>query len=79
MQVDTKRDMTVDELQVGEQSFIAQFDSARLEAKLLAMGILPGKPLEVIRRSALGHTLYIKVDGRLLALRKSEAACIQVK
>ena len=71
--------MTVNELSTGEKSLITEFSDPRIEAKLLAMGILPGRPLELVRRSALGNTLYIKVDGLLLALRKEEAACIQLK
>lgn len=71
--------MTVDELRTGEKSLIHQFSDPQIEAKLLAMGVLPGRPLELVRRSMLGHTLYIKVDGLLIALRKEEAQCVQLK
>lgn len=71
--------MTVNELNIGEKCLISQFNDPRIEAKLMAMGIFPGRPLELIRRSTLGHTLYIRVDGLLMALRKEEASCIQLK
>lgn len=45
----------------------------------MAMGVLPGSMVNVLRLSPWGEGLYIKVDNQLIALRKEEAACIVMK
>lgn len=55
------------------------FNDFELSQKLLLMGVLPGSKIKMIRKSPLGMTLYFKVDGNYLALRKSEAEAIIVK
>jgi len=46
--------------------------------KYLCMGVLPGSCVEMIRKAA-GETCYFKIDGRTLAVRKEEAACLLLK
>lgn len=48
-------------------------------ARLMEMGVLPGLPLEVIRRAPLGYPVEIKVRSMLLTLRESEATCIELE
>ena len=47
--------------------------------RLMEMGVLPGLPLEVIRKAPLGFPIEIKVRGILLTLRKAEAKCIELE
>ena len=37
--------------------------------KLMAMGVLPGSVVDVLRKAPFGHVYYIKVDGQRMALR----------
>lgn len=45
----------------------------------MAMGILPGSRIELVRKSPLGGGWFVKVDNTYIALRKQEAACIVLK
>ncbi|MGB0347437.1 MAG: FeoA family protein [Balneolaceae bacterium] len=47
--------------------------------RLMEMGVLPGLPLDVIRRAPLGFPIEIKVRGMLLTLREVEAKCIELE
>jgi ferrous iron transport protein A len=45
----------------------------------MAMGILPGTSIKVIRRAPFGGGCYVKADNMLLALRKDEACSIVLR
>ncbi len=45
----------------------------------MAMGILPGSVVKIIRRAPFGGGCYIKADNILLALRKDEACTIVIR
>lgn len=47
--------------------------------RLLEMGVIPGLPLELVRRAPLGYPIEIKVQGMLLTLREPEARCIEIE
>ncbi len=47
--------------------------------RLMEMGVLPGLPIEVIRKAPLGFPIEIKVRGILLTLREVEAKCIELE
>ncbi len=63
----------------GNSGQIAYYAGNEVGAKLIAMGVLPGSKVEVLRYSPWGEGLYVKVDNQLIALRKEEAACIVMK
>lgn len=42
----------------------------------MAMGLLPGSRVAIVRRAPFGGGWYVKVDNFYLALRKEEAASI---
>ncbi|HHS95902.1 MAG TPA: ferrous iron transport protein A [Phaeodactylibacter sp.] len=64
------------ELAVGEQRKLSGITDPQLEGKLMAMGMLPGVRIELVRTALSGNTLYIKFNGYCLALRRSEARMI---
>ncbi len=67
------------QMKPGKAGFVAQFTNEQLGCKLLAMGVLPGSRVEIVREGAFGGSLYLKVDGNYLALRRQEAACILLR
>ncbi len=67
------------EIQQGESAIISYFTDPRVGAKLLSMGILPGYPIVILRKTINGHTFYVKVGENQFAIRKKEAACIVLK
>ncbi|MCB0654791.1 MAG: ferrous iron transport protein A [Saprospiraceae bacterium] len=40
--------------------------------KLMAMGVLPGSKVDILRKAPFGKVYYVKVDGQRLALRQDE-------
>lgn len=72
---------TLDQLQAGEAGEVARFliESSPLRRRLLALGLLPGTTLEVLRRAPLGDPLQIRVRDTSFALRGNEASVIQVR
>jgi ferrous iron transport protein A len=56
--------------------YVARFLDERIAGKLMAMGVLPGSHVRLIRRAPFGGGWYVKVDNLLLALRQQEIECI---
>jgi Fe2+ transport system protein FeoA len=71
--------MNLADLKENEEGFLLRFEDEHLAVKLMAMGVLPGSRLRMIRKNSSGKTLYVRVDQMHLAIRKSEAACIVLK
>ncbi|HHJ50957.1 MAG TPA: ferrous iron transport protein A [Phaeodactylibacter sp.] len=67
------------EIREEEPAIISYFTDPRVGAKLLSMGILPGYPIKILRKTARGKTFYVKVGDNRFAIRKKEAACIVLK
>ncbi len=61
-----------------ERGVVCGFADECFAHKYLCMGVLPGSKVELIRKAA-GQTCYFKIDGRTLAVRKEEAACLLLK
>jgi ferrous iron transport protein A len=67
------------ELVCGECAIIERLERTLLGLKLLEMGCLPGKAIELIRTAPMGGPLYLKVGAQSLALRPEEAEGIEVR
>lgn len=48
-------------------------------AKLLAMGLLPGTVIELVRSAPLGDPMELRVRGYGLSLRRAEAAVLELE
>jgi len=72
----TNRVHTLAEQSSGE---ITAFTNDRIAGKLMAMGVLPGSHIKLMRRAPFGGGWYVKVDDMLLALREEEVNSIEVK
>ncbi|MFK8056148.1 MAG: ferrous iron transport protein A [Saprospiraceae bacterium] len=64
------------ELDRREKGVVCGFADDCFARKYLSMGILPGSRVELVRKAPVGQTCYFKIDGRSLAVRKKEAACL---
>jgi ferrous iron transport protein A len=63
----------------GKGELVSHFADEQVASKLMAMGILPGSRIQLIRKSPFGGGWFVKVDNTYIALRKQEAACIVLK
>lgn len=66
-------------IEVGGSGVVSHYKDELLAGKLMAMGILPGSRVQLIRKAPIGGGCYVKVDNLLIALRQSEAANIVLK
>lgn len=75
------QETTLNELSIGDQAIITDFAAAELSfrRKLLALGVMPGAKVCIIRRAPLGDPIQITIRGTSLALRSHEAATIHAR
>jgi len=69
---------TLADLIVGEIGVIDDIPYDSVPLKLLEMGCLPGKEVELLQIAPLKDPLYIRVNGSHLAIRKETATLIIV-
>lgn len=69
---------TIANLSVGEKGIIQDISYDNVPLKLLEMGCLPGKEVELIQVAPMKDPLYIRVNGSHLAIRKETAELIQI-
>jgi ferrous iron transport protein B len=70
---------TLDQLPIGSGAVVHHVGCDRPVARrLMEMGLLPGTPIETVRRAPLGDPLEIRLRGYLLSLRLADAALIQL-
>lgn len=73
--------ITLDQLSQKSRGLIQGFQTTDLamRRKLLAMGIIPGCEVEVVRSAPFGDPIQIKLRGFQLCLRLREAAAILIE
>ncbi|MCE9638296.1 MAG: ferrous iron transport protein A [Planctomycetes bacterium] len=49
-----------------------------LRERLVELGFTPGQRVEVISLAAFGGPIHVRVRGGSIAVRRDEAACVQV-
>lgn len=62
----------------GKSATVSYLADAQFAGRLMAMGVLPGSHVEVLRSAPFGGGFYIKADNLLIALRNEEAELIFV-
>jgi len=72
-------DRPLDQLAPGECGVIARLESDPAVARrLMELGLVPGTPIELVRRAPMGDPIELSVRGIHLSLRRSEASRIHV-
>jgi Fe2+ transport system protein FeoA len=70
---------TLDQLDPGARGTIQGYETNDPPPRLMEMGLVPGTPVEVVRRAPLGDPIYLKVRGYHLSVREDDAAQISVE
>lgn len=77
--MNTNAPRNLENLECGQAASIqAMSVGAELHARLSALGLRPGRLVEVIRRAALGGPLQVRAGTTEVMLRRREAARILV-
>lgn len=70
---------TAAEISNGERAVIMGIDDKHPSARrIIELGFTPGQEIELVTRSLFNDPLAFAVRGALIAIRKKEAASIQV-
>ncbi len=71
--------MTLREGTPGMTLKIRTIGDSELKGRLMTMGLIPGTPVTVLRSAPLGDPMAIRVRSYDLALRRDDAARIEVE
>ena len=71
--------MTLKDGKTGMTLKIQQIGHSDLKERLMAMGLTPGTKVKVLRSAPLGDPIAIGVRSYNLALRRDDAAKVQVQ
>jgi len=76
--------MKLSELRSGKPAIVDHIQSSQakeaLVKRLAAMGIIPGKPIQVLRKAWFGGPLHIRVGSITeIAIRRQEANMVEVR
>ena len=63
----------------GESVVVRAILESSLKVKLMEMGLVEGKKLEILYRAPFGDPIAVDIDGYVLSLRKDEAKLIEVE
>ncbi len=71
---------TASELTNGENAVIIGIDNKHPSAKrLIELGFTPGQQIQLVGKSFFDDPIALSVRGTIIAVRKSEAACLKVR
>ncbi len=70
--------MTLSEAKIGSVVRINSIEESVLTPRLMTMGLIPGTRVEVLRSAPLGDPIAIRLRAYNLAIRKDDAARIEV-
>ena len=71
--------MTLDQLKTGQRAVIRSIQGeGPLVQRLMALGLLEGSEISVVRRAIGGDPIEVEVMGYALSLRAEEARRIEV-
>ena len=66
-------------LRKGNKGTVTRIADELIAGRMMAMGVLIGSEITMIRKAPFGGAFYVKVDNLLIALRKTEANSILLK
>ncbi len=79
MKKENKKTMTLANLQIGSEARVTRINGNNaITKRLMEMGVVPGVAVKVVKSAPFGDPIQILVRGYNLAMRKAEAAAIEV-
>jgi Fe2+ transport system protein FeoA len=70
--------MTLKDTTAGMTVRIDEVGESALKQRLMTMGLIPGTKVEILNSAPMGDPIAIRIRSYNLALRKDDAANIQV-
>ena len=67
------------DLAIGAKAYVISVKgSGSIRGRILAMGLVPGTAVEMVRKAPLGDPIEISLKNYFLSLRASEALAVEV-
>ena len=71
--------MKIEDMSRGQTAIIKKIDKSHPSSfRLLEYGFTPGQEIQLINKSFFNDPLAISLRGALIAIRKSDADCIEI-
>ena len=70
--------MKLSEAKVGATVRIDSVEDSPMKQRLMTMGLIPGTKVEILQSAPLGDPIAVRLRAYNLALRKDDAALIEV-
>ncbi len=70
--------MTLKDTTAGMTVRIDEVEESPLKQRLMTMGLIPGTKVEILNSAPMGDPIAIRIRSYNLAMRKDDAANIQV-
>ena len=70
--------MTLKDTTAGMTVRIDEIGESALKQRLMTMGLIPGTRVEILNSAPMGDPIAIRIRSYNLAMRKDDAATIQV-
>lgn len=71
--------MRLSDLRIGAEALVLQIADPQLKLALLRIGLLEGDKVVLTERAPLGGPMAFRVRGGKIAMRRSDAARVQIK
>ncbi|MEE4245788.1 MAG: FeoA family protein [Kangiellaceae bacterium] len=72
---------TIKELQPGQKAVIRGFtsDDPSMASRMMALGIIPGEQIEMLRSAPFGDPMQIKAGSTFISIRKVDSDFIDIQ
>ena len=71
--------ISLDQFEISQKGEIVYLEDNEYTAKLIDMGLFPGKWVKMLMKAPLGDPVAIDVEGYTLSLRLKEASSVFLK
>ncbi|NVJ59414.1 MAG: ferrous iron transport protein A [Gammaproteobacteria bacterium] len=72
--------MTLKDLKPGQKGVVDSLSNGdpSLISRIMALGIIPGEELEVLRKAPLGDPMQVKAGTTYISIRKADSQLINI-
>lgn len=70
---------TIADMEVGQTAIIKEIDLSNFSTRMLAMGLVPGKEVTLVRKQPWHGSYYLSVNNHFIGIRINEAKLIKIE
>jgi len=70
---------TIADMEVGQTAIIREIDLSKFSTRMLAMGLVPGKEVKLVRKQPWDGSYYLNISNHFIGIRDNEAKLIKIE